>query len=252
MINLSEDETKKESKLKRLQEKIQEKTREIKELKKLVNTNYHHVLLKIWGKAIIILFLFVGVAFIMAYLAYLSYIPAPQITIEKSKIEDIAKTVFTATMTLNGLIIGFLPVVVFFYVKEIKEEQQFIEREKVEEIEECEVLEDSKNRGRYIQVFDWYYTLLSTFKQNLRSGVLNYLKTYLFVSLLLLFYLLLLYNYMILNNLAPLFMLIDVIFLMISLTGIFPIVYIALTAPTYRIVRYIVPEKIIEAVEPVL
>jgi len=238
VVNLTND---KKSKGTDELEKLQ---KEIPHLEEIADKNYHHELLKIWGKIIGILTvsLFIGMAL---SLPLSNYISIPPITVERSKIEDIAKTIFTATVTISGLIIGFLPVVTFFFVRELKEEQQFIEREWTKKIEKYEGEKENN-----LNTINTYYGLHLMLYKNLRSGTLNYLKTYLIISLFLLFYLPMLYFNMILTDLATLFILINTIFSIIALTGIFPIVQFALTEPTYRIVAYVVPEKVIKRIEP--
>jgi len=242
VIDLSDNKDKVNDELKKLQ-------KEIPQLEENADKNYHHELLKIWAKTIGLVLIGLLIGAILAWLFH-DYLPVPYIAVDSSKFEETAKTIFTSTVTLSGLIIGFLPVVSFFFVREIKEEQQSIKREWNKQVEEYRDREESENKENNLNIINTYYVLLLMLYKNIRSGVLNYLKTYLLISLFLLFYLLMFFTEMILINLTVLFILIDTMFSVIILTGIVPIVWLALAEPTYRIVRYVVPEKIIKVIEP--
>jgi len=94
-------------------------------------------------------------------------------------------------------------------------------------------------------VIDSAYDLSYTFWHNVRSGVLRYVRTYLVVSILSLFVLL----YLFVVASSALFLLADLCLLLFILTGVFPIIDVALYKPALKLVRYIIPERIIEKIE---
>jgi len=242
MISLSSNENKENDELKKLK-------MEIPPLEEIANKNYHHELLKMWGITIGVFLIALLVGLCLGLLI-LNYVSVPQITVDRSKIEDITKTVFTASVTVSGLILGFVPVVSFFFVRELKEGERFIRQQRNKQIEKYENQKEDENREDNLNTINTYYGLHLMLYRNLRSGILNYLRTYLLISLFLLFYLLILFFPMILNDLALFFIFINTLFAVVILTGISPIVQIALAEPTYRIVTYIIPEKIIKRIEP--
>jgi len=242
MISLSSNENKENDELKKLK-------MEIPLLEEIADKNYHHELLKMWGITIGFFLIALLVGLCLGLLSS-NYVSVPQITVDRSKIEDITKTVFTASVTVSGLILGFVPVVSFFFVRELKEEQKFIRQQRNKQIEKYENQKEDENREDNLNTINTYYGLHLMLYRNLRSGILNYLRTYLLISLFLLFCLLILFFPMILNDLALFFIFVNTLFAVVILTGISPIVQIALAEPTYRIVTYIIPEKIVKRIEP--
>ena len=207
--------------------------KEIPELEEIAFKNYHRALLKKW--LLLITLIPIGVILGIVVFHFISVHVSP---LEPSKIEEIAKTLVAPSVTVNGLFIAFVPVISFFYIEEIKEKQKDVKEELQEEKKRFKENEDLKT-------IDYVYGLASTLWHNIRSGVLKYTRTYLSVSILSLFYLVIFYVV-----LSPtIFILADVCLLVIILTGVFPIIDIALYKPALKLATYVIPEKIVKEIE---
>ena len=214
---------------------IEEMRKKIPELEESAFKNYHWVLLKIWLKMIAM----IGFGLFLGILA-ITFIPFPPVTpIEPSKIEEMARVLLAPSITMNGLFITFVPIISFFYIEEIKEQQKTILDLWTEQEKKLEREDD-------LEVVNRFYGLDHILRHNIRSGVLKYTKTYITISLFSLFFILQLYIL-----LSPaLFILVDTTLLLIIFTGIFPIISIALYKPALRLVKYVIPDKIVTRIEP--
>ena len=214
---------------------IEEMRKKIPELEESAFTNYHWILLKIWLKMIALIGfgLFLGVLVII-------FVPFPPVTpLEPYKIEEMARVLLAPSITMNGLFITFVPIISFFFIEEVKEHQKII-------LELWTEQEKKFQREDDLEVVNRFYGLDHILRHNIRSGVLRYTRTYLIISLFSLFFVLQLYTI-----LSPaLFILVDTTLLLVIFTGIFPIISTALYKPALRLVRYVIPEKIVTRIEP--
>jgi len=160
---------------------IEEMKKKIPELEELAFKNYHWVLLKAW-----LLFIILIPIGVILGIAVFNFFPVDISPLEPSKIEEIAKTLVAPSITMNGLFIAFVPVISFFYIEEIKEKQKDVKEELQEEKKRFKENEDLKT-------IYYVYDLAFTGWHNVRSGVLKYTRTYLSVSILSLFYLVIFY-----------------------------------------------------------
>lgn len=212
---------------------IEEMKKKIPELEEIAFKNYHWVLLKAWLLFIIL----IPIGLILGIVVF-HFIPVDISPLEPSKIEEIAKTLIAPSVTMNGLFIAFVPVISFFYIEEIKENQKDVKEGLQEEKKRFKENEDLKT-------IDYFFDLAFTLWHNIRSGVLKYTRTYLSVSILSLFYLVIFYV-----ALSPIiFMLADACLLIIILTGVFPIINFALYKPTLKLRTYFIPERIVKKIE---
>jgi len=150
----------------------------IQDLRKNVQTNFHRELLKKWAFLIGIGLSFIfGLLFFFSVLSFYNLIqfPSPGDT---SKIFEITPTVFTATITVIGIIIGFVPLISFFFVEGLRRDR----RDLIQNWEK-----DSRNlKNEELELTNQYYILLFTIDHNLESGVLRYTQTFTAVSITLL------------------------------------------------------------------
>ena len=216
-------------------EEIEEMKKKLPELEESAFKNYHRVLLKIWLKMIAL----IGFGLFLGLLVSI-FVPFPPATpLDPSEIEEMARALLAPSITMNGLFITFVPIISFFFIEEVKEHQKVILELWTEHEKKFEREED-------LEVVNRFYGLEHILGHNMRSGVLRYTRTYLIISLFSLFFILQLYII-----LSPaLFMLFDTTLLLIIFTGIFPIISIALYKPALRLVKYVIPEKIVARIEP--
>ena len=206
----------------------------ISELEKDVNINYYWEMLKVWLISIAIVSGITGLVFIVIFFARIPK-PLPSEIIDPAKVEDISKVIFTATITVNGIVMGFVPLTSFFFAREIAEHQHGL-------LELWET-ENKESEGEKLNLIRYYYNLLLASMNNLRSGVLRYARTYIIISVFLLLFLMTSYVVWVIQELVPLFLLVDIIFLAITFQGILPVINIALYQPVLRFVRYDIMEK---------
>lgn len=183
--------------------------------------NYHYILLKKWilSLGLVIIGLIIGLA--TGYFDLINISP-----IEPTLIENLATTIIAPSITINGLFITITPVISFFFLSEAKE----MEKESRQELEE--IKEDIGEEKEALSEFENMVKYEHAFFYNLRCGILNYVRTYITIALSSLLFLFM--AYVLLN--PPLFLLADVIVVVILLTGIFPIISIALYKPGLTLV----------------
>lgn len=205
---------------------IQEKKRKLEfmervkpEIEEWASVNYHRKFLKQWLYCITCIAIGVSLAFVL-----LNVLPLHVEPLTALEIESAARTIFAPSITMNGLFITFVPVISFFYMAEIKEEQG-----RNEEAFRGDTKEFTKEED--LKVVRAVLSLVHAFWHNFRAGVLSYTRSYLIVSLLSLFALLILYI-----GLSPAqFVLADILLLMTILTGILPIINVALYKPVLEL-----------------
>lgn len=223
-------------------EEIEKLKKDIIEFGKDANANYHRLLLKKW----VITFAFVVIGFVVGGVI-LYFTPVQNVLpnvppIESTRIEEISKVIFNATVTINGLIIGFVPLISFFFVKEIREHENILKQFRNEEQKEA--------KGKKLILIKTFYNLVLMTGQNMRSGVLRYTQTYVFVTIMLQVYLVMSYAGLVGLELSGLFLFIDLIFLSVVVTGLSPVISLALYQPSFKLVKYIIPQKEIWKIEP--
>lgn len=214
---------------------IEDIKKDLPEAKKMAFRNYHWYLLRTWLIFISTFIITLIIGFIIGF-----YAPSPT-SINVIDFEDIAKTLIAPSVTMNGLFITIVPVVAFFYMAEIKDNQK-------EEEEQFRELKKDFKEDEDLKVINTARGLTHAFYHNFKSGILRYVRTFLFVSLMLLITLLTLYVGLS-HSMPSLFVLFDTIVLLTVFTGVFPIIAYALYSPTLKLKTYIIPEKIVEKIE---
>ena len=219
-------------------------TREIKqikssvlELRKDADTNYHWILLKRWILSIGVVIVGLILGLVVGHFGPSSQI---QITNEVA-VRNMSPVIFDATITVCGLMIGFVPVISIFFVGEIRK----FYREVVEETAEIK----KKSKGDELKLVNSYLNLSNMTVQNIISGILKYTRDFVAVSVFLFLFLILGYMYLIGHGLEGVSLFVDFIVLVIVITGIFPIVATALYQPTLKLVRYVIPKEEIWKIE---
>ena len=98
----------------------------------IVNENSYHVLLKLWGK-LVAGTLLVAVLFVVVAMVIFSRYPQaiPSGLFLATKIENVVSIVLAPSVTTIGLVLGFTPVMGFFFVNSLKDDRrEFKEMEK--------------------------------------------------------------------------------------------------------------------------
>ena len=213
--------------------------KDIHELRENANTNYHWELLKQWITMIgLLVVVYVIVSITAVIVGRFMTLPEP---IELSKIEGISSVIFQAIITINGLIIGFVPLISFFFAREVRERERGCKQDWKEEKEKYK---EEKQR-----LINEYYTCLIMLWHNVRSGVLRYTQTYVLTSVFLQSMLVSIYVGTMVSGIASLCILISSCVMFVVITGLFPIINIALYEPALRFVGYIIPEKVVWRIE---
>jgi len=215
---------------------------EISEWQKLADAskNYYREMIKCWIIGIAIILVTIIVAILLGFLIS-GMLPYSMPESERNRIlfeiKNMVPFIFSATLTANGVIIGFVPACSFFFLREIREDQHELEHEWKEE------KKTKEDEGERWDLISTIYALRSVILHNLRSGVKKYTRTYVFVSIFLQVYTVFFYATMSVYGMAPLFIMIEIIFLMVIFFGLLPVIYIALYQPALRLVRIGIVEK---------
>lgn len=199
-------------------------------LKKMVSASKdnYRVYLNRWLKLLAVFWLGFGGGFLLYYFS-----PLPKLNPSSLQIGNIANSIFDPSVTVAGIVTGFFPVVGFFYLSEMKESQTTGEKEIEKQIDFCL---SSRNYGEPPELeyneedlnnLNEGFSLLHEFWKNLRAGLLNYMAIYLIIAIFALFALLI--SYILLSLLHPIFFIaIDMLLLATTLSGIFPVIQVAL------------------------
>ena len=104
-------------------------------------------------------------------------------------------------------------------------------------------------KNEELELTNQYYILLFTIDHNLESGVLRYTQTFTAVSITLLLCLISAYISTTALGIAPLSMFIGALFLYIIISGLYPLLAIALYKPSLKLVKYWIVSGEITAIE---
>jgi hypothetical protein len=236
VINLSKKRSENEN------AELEKLKKEIIDLRRDAEKNYHRMFLKYWGIMVVIATIFPLIfGIIFGVLAQNGALALPAL-IDSSEIAEIAPVIFTATITVNGLIIGFSPLVSIFFTGQIREREEDLERDWKSE--------KKKLKGAKLKLNQIYNTLIFMLLHNVKSGVLKYTETYIAISIMTQVGLILGYILTAGNNLLPLGFSIDFFCLSVVIFGLLPLLGIAFYLPSLKFVRYLVVEKEILRIEP--
>lgn len=216
-------------------EEIEKLKKDIIEFGKNANTNYHRLLLKQWAITFGFVIIGIVVSVVASYFTSVHNVLPNIPLIESTKIEEISIVIFNATVTINGLIIGFVPLISFFFVKEIREHENTLKKYHDEETKEA--------TGKKLKLIKTFYNLILMTGQNMRSGILRYTKTYVFVAIVLQVYLVIAYAILTGYELSGLFLFVDLMFLCVVVTGLSPVISVGLHQPTVKLVKHVITEK---------
>jgi hypothetical protein len=191
------------------------------ELKKMAFRNYHHVLLKKWFIGLVVVVVSFSFGLILG-----SFISGKTVSLDTSSIDNLTKTIITPSMTMNGLFVTFIPVISFFFLSEIKE------MEKESKTDSEKLSKKYGDQGIVKNEIEKRIKYEHAFFHNFRTGILNYVRTYVTIGLVSLLFLL--FSYVFLSSI--LFLILDIEVLAILLFGIYPIISVALYKPSLTLV----------------
>jgi len=223
---------------------LQSLRKEKSELFKEAKRDYYQEMISQWRKLSAYFIIGMGIlSFIVFLVVYSIPMPSPDtVLIERSRIEGIADVIFTVTIAVNGIMIGIVPLCCFFFIREVREEENMYKRDWKEE--------RNKGKGDRLELINRKYWLLSVIGNNLISGVLTYTKTFVSWSITLLFASIAVYFSMATLGLDLFFITINLIIFSIIFFGILPVINISLYRPYLRPVKYIYVEKEFVTFEP--
>lgn len=223
---------------KKILEKIK---KENEHLSNDVNKSFHRILLKYWIIMATLTSLSLFVGFIAGKITYDQGISTGIPVFEPEKLKEISSILFQGTLAVNALSIGFLPVVGFFFVKELRDIRKDFQEEWDNETKE----ENSETQKLLETKHTLYYLLF----HNIRVGVLRYIQTYLGVTIFLQFAFIFSFVFLSGYELYGWFFIVDFIVLTIVIEGLFPLINVSLNQPSMKIIRYIIPEKEVWSIE---
>jgi hypothetical protein len=220
-----------------LDAELAEMKKRVDEAEKVVNENAYHVLLKLWGKIVAITFAG-GLIGALVLIVILSQYPQaiPSELFSTTKIENAVSIILAPSVTTIGLVLGFTPVISFFFVNALKDDKiDFKEQETrfFKQLSGNEQFETKEN----ISLAEMYYAYLNLIIHNRISGVLKYVGTFLILSLLTLP--LLIEAAIVLNSLI--FFVLDLLLILFVVEGVFPIITLSTYKPAIRITEHLVP-----------
>jgi hypothetical protein len=215
---------------------IVEMKKRVKDAEKTINENAYHILLKRWATfvavTLTIALVTAGIGIIIA-LQYPQTIPSGLLS--QIKIESIVGTILGPSVTTIGLVIGFTPVISFFFVNGMKDDRREFKRMKksfLKTLSENKLFETHENTS----LVEMHYAYLEIIVHNRISGILKYVGTFIIVSLISLP--LLIEAEVVLNS--TIFLLLDLLSIVIIVEGIIPIIGISTYRPAIRITEHLV------------
>lgn len=207
----------------------------IAKYKKNATEEIHLLILRKWRNyAGIAVALFVII--LEVYFGFLNRLP-----VDPVKVQSLATTLFEASVTVIGILIGIFPVVSFFASDQMEKRGKPTENYDSDN----ELLQKAKQffGAEYTKKLDSFEKLVYVMYHNFKIGVLRYTATYLKISISLLLALIFLYV-----SLDPIYFIpIDVSILIIVLFGVLPILTILTGFENYLdIDTTLNPEKIVD------
>lgn len=165
---------------------------------------------------------------------YLSFAGAQSVvTVSLTRLETLGSDIFTATITVIGLIIGFLPIIGFFYLGEIKERRKEIK---------SSLLADSAGKSEAIKhLVDGIDYLYDVIANHLESAVKKYMSINVIASAVAVFVIIFLYVSSGITGTADSlesFILVCIFTVLPIVYGIFPLVALAFYAPSYKVIQH--------------
>jgi hypothetical protein len=211
---------------------------QLPEMKERAFRNYFFKLVKYWSILIIgslaaPLFLLI-IHLIGLYLGN----PDLQFTYTTTDLKAIATSLFAPTITIIGLCITFLPVIIFFYLGNIREKQEKTEKRYRKLISSLSNPEDRK-------IAKLAYDYSHAYWHNFRVGILKYLRFYI-VNILILLQTVVLF-YVIQEQRYGYFLMLAIGVLYAAISGVVPIVQLALNQPGLKLRKYV--KKVVEKIE---
>ena len=223
--------TKSESENDTLEKELVGMKEKISEAEDTVNENSYHVLLKLWAKLIITSF---GIGIISVLVGY-ELAASNQVTLSgplfrTTNLGNITGVILAPSVTTIGRILGFTPVISFFFVNSMKDDQKNFREEKNEDLKRLsknKVVATKENKS----IVETYYVYLDLIIHNRIIGVMKYVQSFLVISLIMLP---LLIESSILFS-PSIFLLIDIFLIFAIVEGVIPIINICVYKPAIRI-----------------
>lgn len=203
---------------------------------KLVNENAFYAFLKIWARNLAATYIGGSIfALIGFYLATAGQITLTGPIFRTGDLESSIAVIVAPSITIIGLVLGFTPVITFFFINNLKDDQKSFEEQRDNNLK---ILSKHKsiNTLENKNLIKNYFSYLRIIVHNRISGVLKYIQWFLFLSIILLP--LLIEAYFIFS---PVVFLIADLFIIISIAeGIIPILNVCTYKPAIRIKEHFV------------
>jgi len=201
------------------------------EISKLIKALKSHTLRWMLGFWLIPPFLFELTLFLIS--VYLSFAETQSVvTISLTRLETLGSDIFIAAITIMGLIIGFLPIIGFFYLGEIKEHRKEIE---------SSLLADKAGKSDDIrQMVDHIDYLYDVIANHLENTVKKYMLINVIASAITIFVIIFSYvSFGITDTVDSLesFIIVSIYAVVPMVHGIFPLVGLAFYAPSYKVIQ---------------
>jgi len=205
----------------------------IKDFQEIAFTNYHRDLLKNWFLSIIGLSIggILGIA--TAYLFPLSVEPLSQ-----SKIDEVAKALLAPSITVSVLFISIIPTISFFYLNELRQMSD-------KYIKDLKIKRDIYHESPEKELIDKSIAYFLAFDNNLRAGLLRYIRNYLVISILSIMCIILLFIIVPTNY----FVVLTILLLITIFTGIMPVFRLVFYRPYLKQTYHINANDIIEKID---
>ncbi len=219
-----------------LDAELAEMKKRVAQAEDVVNENSYYVLLQLWGKLVagtlLVALLSAGVSIAILY-QYPQAIPSGLLS--ATKIENVASIILAPSVTTIGLILGFTPVISFFFVNALKDDRRDFKDMKKRFFKRLSGNGQFETKEN-ISLAELYYAYLDLIIHNRISGVLKYVRTFLILSLITLP--LIIEAAIILN--PSIFLFLDILLIVFVVEGIVPIITVSTYKPAIRITEHLV------------
>lgn len=215
--------------------------KEISELRERAYENIYREMIKYWviGISITMGSILLGFFIIGIFSRFITF---PQLDVDLSKFGEIAPDIFTVTIAVSGVITGFVPLCSFFFLQESREHQK--------ELEQDYEQQKKTSKGEKLKLIETIDYIWFVIWHNLRSGILKYTRTFVLFSIFLQLMLMEFYVITTVQEITPLYIIADFIVLMLIITGLFPLINVALYRPALRPVDVMVVERVVTRFVP--
>jgi hypothetical protein len=221
-------------------------------LEKQIDKDWRKWLVKLWIICVICVNGFGALGLVISYsvTSYFSLSNTTTLLVNNYELinsmdpSQVSSVVLAPTITIIGLIVGFMPVLSFFYITDLKENQRELRAKRIH-FKRTLIRKDLANKNN-LELVEKYFEYRRTVISNKIVGILSFVSIFVISSLAILVGIIL--SYSVFNGEVSL--MIDIAMIFSVATGVMLILQMMRNKPLFRFRKYVIrPPKVIKKLE---